>query len=76
MVPRESDIANGFKFGGWTNPLSWTDDGMDDDSILNMHFDSDVDKYRKEHLSYDNSLDDDIITTLENESNSEKSVKE
>lgn len=48
MVPRESDVANGFKYGGWTNPLSWSDDGMDDDSILNMHFDSDVDKYKKD----------------------------
>ena len=30
--------AKSEKFGGWTNPLSWTDDGTDDDAILNMRF--------------------------------------
>ena len=33
---RESDIANGKKFHGWTNPLGWTDDGEDDDTVLTM----------------------------------------
>jgi hypothetical protein len=28
------DIANGKKFSGWTNPLGWTDDGKDDESVL------------------------------------------
>lgn len=34
VVYRENDIANGKKFGGWTNPLSWADDGNDDDVVL------------------------------------------
>jgi hypothetical protein len=32
------DVDNGKKFSGWTNPLSWTDDGMDDDLVVDMHF--------------------------------------
>jgi hypothetical protein len=34
VVNREKDIANGKKASGWTNPLGWTDDGTDDDTIL------------------------------------------
>ena len=34
VVPRESDIGNGLKYHGWTNPLSWADDGSDDQSVL------------------------------------------
>lgn len=34
VVPRESDIGNGVKFHGWTNPLANTDDGNDDDIVL------------------------------------------
>ena len=34
VVNREMDIANGKKFSGWTNPLGWTDDGKDDESVL------------------------------------------
>ena len=34
VVWRESDIANGKKFHGWTNPLGWTDDGADDETVL------------------------------------------
>ena len=34
MIYRESDIANGKKFHGWTNPLSWHDAGDDDDTVL------------------------------------------
>ena len=33
---REFDVANGKKFSGWTNPLGWTDDGTDDESVLPM----------------------------------------
>ena len=39
-VNRESDIANSFKASGWSNPLSWEDDGTDDDSILNLGYDN------------------------------------
>jgi iron uptake system EfeUOB component EfeO/EfeM len=34
VVYRESDVANGAKFSGWTNPLSWTDNGADDDTVV------------------------------------------
>ena len=34
IVSREADIGNGIKFSGWTNPLGWTDDGADDESVL------------------------------------------
>ena len=34
VVYREDDVKNGEKFSGWTNPLSWTDAGDDDDTIL------------------------------------------
>ena len=34
VVGRERDTANGKKFSGWTNPLSWTDDGSDDDTVV------------------------------------------
>ena len=54
VVYRESDVKNGEKFSGWTNPLSWTDDGAADDSVvlqikdklaLNKH------KHREEDVS-------------------------
>ena len=34
VVYREADIKNGEKKSGWTNPLGWTDDGHDDDTVL------------------------------------------
>jgi len=34
VVLRESDIGNGVKFSGWTNPLGWVDAGDDDDTVL------------------------------------------
>jgi len=34
VIFRESDIKNGEKFSGWTNPLSWTDAADDDDTVL------------------------------------------
>jgi len=34
VVYRESDIENGKKKSGWTNPLGWTDDGAADDTVL------------------------------------------
>ena len=37
VVYREADVKNGEKFSGWTNPLSWTDDGDDDDTVLLQH---------------------------------------
>jgi len=41
---REVDIKNGEKKSGWTNPLGWSDEGADDDTVItqlhsqiNMH---------------------------------------
>mmetsp|Transcript_1769 Transcript_1769/g.3111 ORF Transcript_1769/g.3111 Transcript_1769/m.3111 type:complete len:235 (-) Transcript_1769:271-975(-) len=34
VVLREADIKNGEKASGWTNPLGWTDDGEDDESVV------------------------------------------
>ena len=34
LVTREADIANGKKFGGWSNPLGWSDAGEDDDLVV------------------------------------------
>jgi hypothetical protein len=34
VVGREHDISNGQKESGWTNPLSWSDTGADDDQVL------------------------------------------
>ena len=34
VLHRESDTKNGEKFSGWTNPLSWTDDGTDDNLVV------------------------------------------
>ena len=34
VVGREKDIDNGKKFSGWTNPMSWADDGADDEKVL------------------------------------------
>jgi len=46
VVWREADIKNGEKFHGWTNPLGWTDDGADDETVLPM---------LKSKLKYDES---------------------
>ena len=34
IMSREKDVRNGKKFSGWTNPLGWTDDGHDDDTVV------------------------------------------
>lgn len=34
VVGREHDIANGYKYSGWSNPLAKSDDGNDDDRVL------------------------------------------
>ena len=31
---REQDIKNGKKESGWTNPLGWSDEGDNDDTVL------------------------------------------
>ena len=34
VVYREADGGNGFKKGGWNNPLAWSDTGEDDDQVV------------------------------------------
>eukprot|EP00356_Strombidium_inclinatum_P008328 CAMPEP_0170492822 /NCGR_PEP_ID=MMETSP0208-20121228/12930_1 /TAXON_ID=197538 /ORGANISM="Strombidium inclinatum, Strain S3" /LENGTH=226 /DNA_ID=CAMNT_0010768639 /DNA_START=1 /DNA_END=681 /DNA_ORIENTATION=- len=34
VVLRESDIKNGEKESGWTNPLGWADTGADDEAVI------------------------------------------
>ena len=34
VVMREADIKNGEKASGWTNPLSWADNGDGDEVVL------------------------------------------
>ena len=76
MIPREVDLnEHKDKYSGWTNPLSWEDDGMDDDQILNMGFDYSKLKEKEETLKYgNNDLDQDIKDTLDNEAISEDLV--
>ena len=46
VVYREADIENGKKFSGWTNPLSWTDDGADDDTVV-LQLESQLSKHKQ-----------------------------
>ena len=34
VTRREQDVKNGEKESGWTNPLGWSDDGDDDDTVI------------------------------------------
>ena len=34
VLPREQELPNGEKESGWTNPLSWSDTGDDDDQVV------------------------------------------
>ena len=34
VVNREHDIANGYKYGGWHNPLMDADGGADDETVV------------------------------------------
>jgi hypothetical protein len=64
VVPRFKDAGNGFKHNGWTNPLSWTDNGEDDEVVLlqqrqRMHYDhSDFD------VPADNGLGDENVVNF------------
>ena len=70
IMYRESDInEQSEKVSGWTNPLSWTDDGEDDDQVVDMKFESlDEDReepWKAEVWSY--QLEDEIKTSMSNE---------
>merc|ERR1740117_2027017 len=34
VTKREQDVKNGEKESGWTNPLGWSDEGDDDDTVI------------------------------------------
>ena len=81
VVYRESDInLRSDKISGWTNPLSWSDGGEDDDLILDMHFkpldeDADLDENPLDILNKNVTLDEDIIVSQENENRASKILK-
>ena len=56
VVYREEDIANGKKASGWTNPLGWTDDGADDDTVV-LQIDSNMSLGRSRRDAYDGDQD-------------------
>ena len=64
MLPREFDIKNGAKFHGWTNPLSWTDGGEDDEVVV-LQLSG---KVRYDESGFptpaDNGLGDDMVVNL------------
>lgn len=75
VVPREIDLnGKGEKSGGWTNPLAWTDDGTDDEGVLNMKFgplgEDEEDPWKMPKYA----LDDDIVDSLNSEHDAEISV--
>ena len=73
VIGREEDIANGEKESGWTNPLGWTDDGTDDEFVVNMEF-KPLDVYAKyQEPSY--VLDEDIIESMSSEKDAKLNVQ-
>ena len=58
----------------WKNPLAWTDDGLDDDTILNMNFEP-LDKAYKTFMPPEYRLDDEIVDSLESEQDAAPYVK-
>ena len=81
VIYREDDINNkSEKASGWTNPLSWTDNGEDDDEVLMLKFKSlnengeEISPDRKRNVK-DAKLDEDIEETQESEKQAEIDVK-
>ena len=73
VIGREEDIASGVKESGWTNPLGWTDDGTDDEFVVNMDF-KPLDVYSKyQEPSY--VLDEDIIDSMGSEKDAKINVQ-
>ena len=66
VVPREEDISSGVKESGWTNPLGWTDDGTDDEFVVNMDFQP-LDAAYDHYQTPEYVLDEDIIESLDSE---------
>lgn len=71
VLERESDESK--EGHGWSNPLSWTDDGTDDDLVVNMEFKS-LDAPYKEFQMPDWRYDDNIVDSFKSEADAVKSV--
>lgn len=59
----DSEKPNTKPLSGWVNPLSITDDGMDDDQVLDMGFKPLDEPYRKFIMPkwrYDEDIDDSL----------------
>ena len=73
VIGREEDISNGRKESGWTNPLGWTDDGTDDEFVVNMEFKSLDEKPKINDNDY--KLDDDILDSMVSEKDAKLNVQ-
>ena len=64
-VLREKDSANGEKSSGWTNPLGWSDEGENDDLVLQQI--AAVIRYEESEgpTKTDNGENDDFVTLRE-----------
>ena len=75
VITREFDInEKSEKKSGWTNPLSWEDDGTDDDKILGITFaplDEDYRLYKIPMYSHD----EDVIETMKSEQQAIAEIK-
>ena len=71
VVYREADSSK--EDHGWSNPLSWTDDGTDDQYVVNMEFKS-LDAPYQEYQAPTYMLDEDIIDSMSDEKYAVKSV--
>jgi len=71
VIEREDDDSK--TDHGWSNPLSWTDDGTDDQYVVNMEFKS-LDAPYASYEPRDWRFDDNIIDSFESEKDAKKSV--
>ena len=71
VLAREDDDSK--TDNGWSNPLGWTDDGTDDQYVVNMEFkslDAPYASYEPREWRYD----DNIIDSMESEKDAKVSV--
>lgn len=73
VLGREADSSSGVKRSGWTNPLGWTDDGTDDDFVVDMDF-KPLDAAYNHYQEPDYVLDEDMIDSLSSESDAKINV--
>ena len=71
VVGREDDDSK--TSSGWSNPLGWTDDGTDDNLVVNMEFKS-LDAPYAEYEPKDWTYDENIIESFESEKDAVKNV--